>query len=262
MVSPINMKQKQQDQQQDRQQEQQQERQQDRQDDHRVRVGAARRQKMRRHLIESALRLFAERGLAEVVIEDVIAVAAVSRGTFYYYFKTNAELLAAVSEELGNELLAMIEAVVGAIKDPAERLAHGLRLYLHAVQAYPTFAGFLARTGINGARPSNLVFEYIPHHLSEGMQSGRFKVDDVAMGLDIVTGIALAAVYGIVNRPVPAHFPEQVTKHILMGLGLTVGAAERLVALPLARMIPSEDSLLVRTHGAPAAAEAGAPATA
>lgn len=224
------------------------------QDDHRVRVGAARRQKMRGHLIESALRLFAERGLAEVVIEDVIAVAAVSRGTFYYYFKTNAELLAAVSEELGNELLAMIEAVVGGIKDPAERLAHGLRLYLRAVQAYPTFAGFLARTGINGARPSNLVFEYIPHHLSEGMQSGRFKVDDVAMGLDIVTGIALAAVCAIVSRPVPAHFPEQVTKHILMGLGLTAAAAERLVALPLGQLTPPGDSLLVRTHGAPAAA--------
>lgn len=224
------------------------------QDDHRVRVGAERRQKMRQHLIESALKLFAERGLEEVVIDDVIVAASVSRGTFYYYFKTNAELLTAVVEELGNELMQMIEAVVGAIKDPAERLAQGLRLYLHAVQAYPTFAGFVARTGLHGARPSNLVFEYIPRHLEEGMRTGRFKIADVGIGLDIVAGIALSAVCSIAGRPVPAHFPEQATTHILMGLGLTVAAATKLVQLPLPAVALPPDSLLVRTHAEPVAA--------
>ncbi len=211
---------------------------------------------MRRHLIESALKLFAERGLEEVVIDDVIVAASVSRGTFYYYFKTNAELLAAVAEELGNELMQMIETVVGTIKDPAQRLALGLRLYLHTVQAYPTFAGFVARIGIHAARPTNLVFEYIPHHLEEGMQAGRFKIADVAMGLDIVAGIALAAVNSIVSRPLPAHFPEQATAHILMGLGLTAAAANRLVQLPLPSIALGPDSLLVRTHAEPASEDA------
>ncbi|MBA5689891.1 TetR/AcrR family transcriptional regulator [Rugamonas apoptosis] len=223
------------------------------QDDHRVRVGAERRQKMRRHLIESALKLFAERGLEEVVIDDVIVAASVSRGTFYYYFKTNAELLAAVVEELGNELMQMIESVVGTIKDPAELLAQGLRLYLHTVQDYPTFAGFLARAGLHAARPTNLVFEYIPRHLERGMLAGRFKVADVPMGLDIVAGIALAAVCSIVGRPVPADFPEQATSHILMGLGMTPAAAGKLVQLPLVTFTLPSDSLLVRTHAMPSA---------
>lgn len=211
---------------------------------------------MRRHLIEGALKLFAERGLEEVVIDDVIAAAGVSRGTFYYYFKTNGELLAAVSEELGNELIAMVESVVGGIKDPAERLAQGLRLYLHTVQDYPRFAGFVARTGLHAARPGNLVLEYIPRHIEEGMRTGRFKVGDVAMGLDIVAGIALAAVCSIVSRAVPAHFPEQVTTHILMGLGMTAAAATRLVQLPLAQIALPEDSLLVKTHAGQGAAVA------
>lgn len=203
---------------------------------------------MRQHLIESALKLFSERGLEEVVIDDVIVAASVSRGTFYYYFKTNAELLAAVVEELGNELMQMIEAVVGNLKDPAERLALGLRLYLHTVQAYPTFAGFVARIGLHAARPTNLVFEYIPRHLEEGMKAGRFKIADVAMGLDVVAGIALASVNSIVSRPVPVNFPEQATTHILMGLGMTFTAANRLVQLPLPMVALPSDSLLVRTH--------------
>ncbi|MBA5636407.1 TetR/AcrR family transcriptional regulator [Duganella sp. LX20W] len=208
---------------------------------------------MRRHLIESALKLFAERGLEEVVIDDVIVAAGVSRGTFYHYFKTNAELLAAVVEDLGNELMQMIEAVVGTLKDPAERLALGLRLYLHAVQAYPTFAAFMARTGLHAAGPNNLVYEYIPRHLEDGMRAGRFKIADVGMGLDVVAGIALAAVNSIVGRAVPPHFPEQATSHILMGLGMTPATAGRLVQLPLPAVALPPDSLLVRTHPAPAA---------
>lgn len=39
------------------------------------------------------------------VIDDVIAEAGVSRGTFYNYFRTNTELMAAVGETLADELV-------------------------------------------------------------------------------------------------------------------------------------------------------------
>ena len=73
--------------------------------DHRPRVAAERRARMRRKLVESALFVFAEKGVDASVIEDVIAAAGVSRGTFYNYFRTNAELLAAAINELGNEVV-------------------------------------------------------------------------------------------------------------------------------------------------------------
>jgi len=66
--------------------------------DHRPRVAAERRARMRRKLVESALLVFAGKGVDASVIEDVIVAAGVSRGTFYNYFRTNAELLAAVNE--------------------------------------------------------------------------------------------------------------------------------------------------------------------
>ena len=62
--------------------------------DHRTRVAAERRARMHRKLVESALLVFAEKGVDASVIEDVIAAADVSRGTFYNYFRTNGELLA------------------------------------------------------------------------------------------------------------------------------------------------------------------------
>ena len=77
--------------------------------DHRTRVAAERRARMHRKLVESALLVFAEKGVDASVIEDVIAAADVSRGTFYNYFRTNGELLAAAIQELGNELVEHIE---------------------------------------------------------------------------------------------------------------------------------------------------------
>src|SRR5208337_296283 len=98
--------------------------------DHRVRVAAERRARMRRKLVESALLVFAEKGVDAPVIEDVIEAADVSRGTFYNYFRTNGELLAAAIRELGNELVEHIEQRVKSIPSPAARVFTGLRLYM------------------------------------------------------------------------------------------------------------------------------------
>ena len=80
---------------------------------------------MQERLIESAVLVFAEKGLDASVIDDVIEIAGVSRGTFYNYFHSNRELLIATSDQLGNELIHIIERNVMDIPDPAELLATG-----------------------------------------------------------------------------------------------------------------------------------------
>ena len=88
------------------------------------------------------------------MIEDVIAAAAVSRGTFYNYFRTNADLLAAAIEELGNEVVHLIEARVRPLPSPAARLVTGLRLYLDTARRFPLFARFIARVGHSRSGPT------------------------------------------------------------------------------------------------------------
>ena len=79
---------------------------------HRTLVGHQRRQKMLLHLIDSAISVYAEKGIDATLIDDVIVAADVSRGTFYNYFRTTTELLAAVGEALSNETLRLIESEV------------------------------------------------------------------------------------------------------------------------------------------------------
>jgi AcrR family transcriptional regulator len=91
-----------------------------------TRVGALRRERTRNRLIESALGVFAQKGPDAPVIDDFIAAAGVARGTFYNYFRTTGELLAAVAGDTSDEVLGVIDPVVQEVKDPAQRVVIGV----------------------------------------------------------------------------------------------------------------------------------------
>jgi AcrR family transcriptional regulator len=207
-----------------------------------------RRQKMRLRLIESAFIVFARKGVDVSVIDDVIAEAQVSRGTFYNYFQTNTELMTAVSQTLSNELVSLIEDIVGGREDPVEILATGLRLFLNTASAYPQFASFVWRAGFNGVAAGHLIHTYLPRHIGRSMERGAFVIADVATGLEVIAGIMLAAVFSISTRAPGAGYPERIVQHILQALGVASDDAARLSNLPLPAIALPEQSLLVKAH--------------
>lgn len=214
--------------------------------DHRTRVGNERRKKMRLRLIESAFVVFAEKGVDVSVIDDVIAVAGVSRGTFYNYFKTNGELMAAVGETLSNEVVDLIESTVGDLENPLEILATGLRLFLHTAKRYPRFADFLWRAGFNSDAGGQLIYAYLPRHIIRSIEHGKVGVQDPAQALEVIVGITLAATFGISNRKPGDNYPELMVKSSLQALGVAESDAEMLVSQSLPKIDLPEDSLLVK----------------
>jgi AcrR family transcriptional regulator len=72
-------------------------------EDHRVRVAGEKRERMRDHLLGAVLAVYPGKpGQGPAVIDDVIRVAKVSRGTFYKYYPSLEEAVA----ELGAKLAA------------------------------------------------------------------------------------------------------------------------------------------------------------
>lgn len=86
-----------------------------------------RRAKTRLRLIEAAMAVIADKGPDQASVEDFVAAAGVSRGTFYNYFPTIEELLAALNEHIGQELDRRLAVVADGVRDPAvvlARIAH------------------------------------------------------------------------------------------------------------------------------------------
>jgi AcrR family transcriptional regulator len=206
------------------------------QPDHRTRVAADRRARTRRRLIESAIPVFAEHGVDASVIDDVIAAAGVSRGTFYNYFQSNRELLLAVNDQLRDEMIVIVQETVAGLPDPAARVAASIGLVIQVARENPLMARFCAQGGLEAAGPDSLICGYLADQIQQGIGEGLFLDCSLTIAMDMVAGAVLFAFYRISHGGIGAsHGPEVVTT-ILRGLGMTPQQAADLAARPLPTM--------------------------
>ncbi|MCI4458482.1 MAG: TetR/AcrR family transcriptional regulator [Thermocrinis sp.] len=60
-------------------------------------------------LLESAKRLFSQKGYYATSVEDIVESAGVSKGTFYFYFKSKEELFKSLVEEMHLNIVKRLE---------------------------------------------------------------------------------------------------------------------------------------------------------
>ena len=213
---------------------------------HRTRVAASRREKTRAKLLESALLVFARKG-PHAVIEDVIAQAGMARGSFYNYFRTNEELLAAVASEINDELVRAIDPAVQRCTDPAERIACGMRMLLHAVLRFPLVGTFMARLPFPTANSRQLGLRFMGRDLALGIRAKRFRHISHGLATDVVIGVVLSAAYAAACAPVGDAYVDASARALLRALGMADSEAARVAALPFPAFELPANSILCRT---------------
>jgi len=184
------------------------------------------RERTRSHLIESAYRVFARKETDAVTIDDIIAEAGVARGTFYNYFQTREDVLRAVAASLSDVMNQKIWAQYAAIADPAERMAIGLRQFLHQAMRDATWGWVIVRIGLVAAPLSETIERGLMSDLEAGIRLERFRVDSVQASVDLVLGTSLMAMRTILEGHTEPNYPEQITKLILKSLGVVDVEAE------------------------------------
>lgn len=157
--------------------------------DHRQIVAAQRREKMRHRLIEAAVLVYAAKPHGEVVIEDIVAEAGVSRGSFYKYYDTLDDLLHEAKLALGREILSMVLEQDRETDDPAVSLARDLRSFMQTCRRYQIIGRFSARMGLG---PSDLMDDLIPAYIPGGIASGRFAEVPKWLGINVLKASVLA----------------------------------------------------------------------
>ena len=202
---------------------------------------------MRARLIEGAMNLVARNGPAATSIDDVIAEAQVSRGTFYKYFDAPAALVEAVADEISNEILLLIDPVVQQSVDPIDRMATGMRLALHLSRQHPVLGGFIAKLGWPNLPPPQLMSEYVPRDLEAGMQQGKFVRMDMRAAMNLVGGILMGGIHTLLSGTAPPDFPEQAAATVLMGLGVDRATARQVAYATLQPLKIDGEGLIART---------------
>jgi len=84
----------------------------------------------RQRIVDAANRLFYQRGYNQTSFSDIAGAAGLSRGNFYYYFKTKDDILAAVIRLRIDSIRAMLAEWEAASPSPRERLKRYARILL------------------------------------------------------------------------------------------------------------------------------------
>jgi AcrR family transcriptional regulator len=94
----------------------------------------------RQHIIESALRLLAERGFHGTLVDDIATEAGVSRATLYQYFESKDQLFIELVDESGAELLGVVRQIgpLGPTEEGLANLAWWLRAWASVYDKYAT----------------------------------------------------------------------------------------------------------------------------
>lgn len=158
-------------------------------------VRRRRKQARPQELLDAALALFVERGFAATRIDEVAAVAGVSKGTLYLYFASKEDLLKAViRERLSGEIAIGAQFAAAHSGTHAELLRQlveqwWLRVYdsptsgvfklvITEVRSFPDIAAYYYREVVEPGK------RLIGGILERGIAAGEFRAVDVDSAID------------------------------------------------------------------------------
>jgi len=133
--------------------------------------------------MNAARRLFLEQGVGSTTVEQITSRAGVAKGTFYLYFGCKEDVLTALGDRFGDELLVNIKAAVDA-KDPNDwsgRLAAwagtAASAYLDSMRLHDIlFYG--VRPPTREGLVDNVIVDHLADLLEAGCHAGAWQIED------------------------------------------------------------------------------------
>jgi len=139
----------------------------------------------RRDLLAAALRTFKKRGVADATVDEIVRRAGVAKGTFYLYFGSKEELIAALQEQSGREMLERVERVLArAGREEWRELAAALvgemiAFYLERRDEFHLLAHGSDRSGREVmAHAEDKILETLTDFIVRGNNAGAFAVNE------------------------------------------------------------------------------------
>jgi AcrR family transcriptional regulator len=198
-----------------------------------ARVTPAKRDRTRAKLIRAAFKVYAREGFDAPTIDSFIAEAQVSRGTFYNYFQTREDLMAAVAADLATFITMRIESA-GTVSDPLERIAIAVRYFVTLAAQNEIRGWVLARMiPIVGGPLTNTMSEHVRATMEAAVAAKRIQLRSISAGIDLGLGMIAMAIRHNLSRRAAPYAAELVSAMALQALGASIKVAEEVSNRPL-----------------------------
>lgn len=199
----------------------------------RAEIGEERRAKTRAKLIDAAYGLFAARGADAPTIDDIIAAAAVARGTFYNHFDTRDDCFKAVADEIATFINRLILPQIEQLTDPAARVSLAMRLFIHFAVADEARGWILLRTMPLVGSLNLQMKSFIESQFTQAIAEGRFRATSVSHAMDLSLGLEIMTIHRLLVDRLDLGYIDSAAEMLLLALGVAPTDIADVLALPV-----------------------------
>jgi len=193
----------------------------------------SRTERTRTALIGAGRRLYSERSIDAVTVDDIVQLAAVGKGSFYNHFDGREDLAQAVAAEARSIIEASISKANAGVADPAHRMARAVCTYFRFALDHAESAGVLIRLESGSAVLSTSLNRGLVQDIETGLASGRFAISTVEAGVLLVLGVTQLALVRVTQEPTLSFavpLSQQMCTLILKAFSLAPSEAELVAA--------------------------------
>jgi len=192
-----------------------------------------RRMQTREKLLDAGRIVFAKHGLEAATIEEITETADVGRGSFYNFFDTKEDLVAALVDDVVERLAAFEAASTAQYEDPIIALTVSVRSAFHVFMKNEVLAWFILRTQrISGAIPERFI-EQSAVLIEQARERHRLKIDNAEIAVILLGGGIFAALEMLLVGRLPRGAVDQVVDQLIAGLGVTPALRRKALSTPL-----------------------------
>ncbi len=192
-----------------------------------------RKARTRSALLAAGQRLFGDQGFDATTVAEIAEDADVAIGSFYNYFDTKDELLAALLQETLAEHLRRMEARRAGIEDPAEAISVAHRYFVRLASEEPEWARLLVRLDVPYRVTDDVLGRPAMRDLRAGIAAGRFQVADPRLALRASGGALIAVMHAVLLGELGKYADCEHAEGILRSFGLDPVEASEIARRPM-----------------------------
>jgi len=162
------------------------------------------KEEKKRHIMMSAIKVFAEKGLKSAKIIDIAAEAGIGKGTIYEYFKSRDEIFIDACNYMMVEMMVHLRQISESDLSPTEKIRAMTRMSLEVTEHFtPEMSAFIADFWAEGIRSNyqedkglidikpvyEEAREVYQKILQDGIDSGEFRPMDTHMFAAALIGV-------------------------------------------------------------------------
>lgn len=198
--------------------------------DHRVEVARRRREAMRARILAATMKVCSGNPTGIPTIDEIIQAAEISRGAFYRYFQSSAEVIEEVGVALTNELADAVLSIYDTLTDPLQRACVGTLLVIERAAHDVDWASFILRGDLTIHRTR--LTDFMKLDMRNGRDAGYFSFESVDVAAEFVMGMNLTATRGMMVRSddQKAAYRQEAVRFVLRSLGVDRIEIEKVMA--------------------------------